>query len=192
MIARELAARGARIVAVADVAGGVVNAGGLDVEALDAWVAEKTFLRGFEGGERVGRRDVLEVPCDVLVPAALEHQITRENVERIDAELIVEAANGPTTPEAERVLADRGVRVVPDLLANGGGVTVSYYEWAQDVQREAWSGEEVTTRLRGQIADAVGRVVEASENLGTDWRTAAQAIAVSRVAEASELRAVYP
>lgn len=192
VIARELAARGARVVAVADVAGGVINEDGLDMDAILAWVSEHHFLRGYHGGEAVGRRDVLEVPCDILIPAALEHQIDADNVERLDCELIVEAANGPTTPEAEHRLVERGIRIVPDLLANGGGVTVSYFEWAQDVQREAWSTEEVERRLRRQIADATGRVIETAERLGTDWRTAAHAIGVGRVAEASELRAVYP
>ncbi len=192
IIAHELAERGARIVAVADVAGGIVNPDGLDVTEVAAWVTEHRFLRGFPGGEAVGRRDVLEAPCEILVPAALEHQITQENAGRLECEMVLEAANGPTTPEAEQILADRGIQIVPDLLANAGGVTVSYYEWAQDVQREAWSREEVIARLRAQIAAAVAAVVEASADLGTDWRTAAHALAVSRVAEASELRAVYP
>jgi glutamate dehydrogenase (NAD(P)+) len=105
---------------------------------------------------------------------------------------VVEAANGPTTPEADRILADRGIRVVPDVLANAGGVTVSYYEWAQAVQRESWTEDEVTTRLRLQMQEALGRVIEASERLKTDWRTAAMAVGVERVAQASRLRAVYP
>ena len=192
VIARELAARGARIVAVADVAGGIVNQDGLDVADLGAWVDAHRFLRGFEGGEAVGRMDVLETPCEILVPAALEHQITRENVNRLQCELIVEAANGPTTPEAERVLIERGIRIVPDLLANAGGVTVSYYEWAQDIQREAWRAEEVSARLRAQMEAAVRSVVAMAKEMKTDWRTAGHAIAVRRVADASELRAVYP
>ena len=192
VIARELVARGAVVVAVADVAGGVVNEDGLDVDAAVRWVAENRFLRGFAGGEEVGRRDVLTVPCDILVPAALEQQITAENVADVDCKLIAEAANGPTTPEADRALAERGIPVLPDVLANAGGVAVSYYEWAQAVQREAWSTDEVATRLRLQMHEALTRVIEASENYDTDWRTAALAVGVERVAEASRLRAVYP
>jgi glutamate dehydrogenase (NAD(P)+) len=192
VVARELSARGARIVAVADVAGGLVNEDGLEIDALTEWVAENRFLRGFDGGDAVTRMEVLEVPCEVLVPAALEHQITADNAADLRCEMILEAANGPTTPEAEAVLDARGIRIVPDLLANAGGVTVSYYEWAQDVQREAWSGQEVIARLRRQMTTAASAVIEAAETLGTDWRTAAHAISVGRVAEASELRAVYP
>lgn len=192
VIARELSERGATVVAVSDVSGGVVNEDGIDLDGILEWIGEHRFLRGFQGGDAVGRRDVLTVPCDVLVPAALERQITEETARAIDCKLLVEAANGPTTPEADRVLAERGIPVVPDVLANGGGVTVSYYEWAQDVQREAWSADEVTTRLRLQMQEALGRVVEASERYETDWRTAAMAVGVERVAEASRLRAVYP
>jgi glutamate dehydrogenase (NAD(P)+) len=192
VIARELVARGAVVVAIADVAGGVVNERGLDVDAMARWVAEERFLRGFPGGEAVGRRDVLTVPCDILVPAALEQQITEQNVAELDCRLVAEAANGPTTPEADRALAKRGIPVLPDVLANAGGVAVSYYEWAQAVQREAWSTDEVATRLRLQMHEALGRVVEASERYETDWRTAALAVGVERVAEASRLRAVYP
>jgi glutamate dehydrogenase (NAD(P)+) len=192
VIAHELAARGARIVAVADVAGGIVNEDGLDVAELSAWIAENRFLRGFGGGEAVSRMDVLEVPCDILVPAALEHQITEENAARIECEMVLEAANGPTTPEAETILTERDISIVPDLLANAGGVTVSYYEWAQDVQREAWSREEVIARLHAQMRTAVAAVVDAAAELDKDWRTAAHTLAIARVAEASELRAVYP
>ena len=192
VVARELEARGARVVAVADVAGGVVNEEGLDVDALLAWIAENRFLRGFGDADAVGRMDVLEVPCEILVPAALEHQITKENAGDLQCEIVLEAANGPTTPEAEEVLASRGIGIVPDLLANAGGVTVSYYEWAQDVQREAWSAQEVTDRLRSQMTGAARAVIDAAAEMETDWRTAAHALAVGRVAEASELRAVYP
>jgi glutamate dehydrogenase (NAD(P)+) len=192
VIARQLDARGAKVVAVADVAGGVANERGLDVEDLHDWIEQHRFIRGFPGGETVGRLDMLKVPCDILVPAALEHQITEENAGELDCRLVVEAANGPTTPEADRLLANRGIPVFPDVLANAGGVAVSYYEWAQDIQREAWSADEVTTRLRLQMQEALSRVLAASEDYGTDWRTAALAVGLARVAEASRLRAVYP
>jgi glutamate dehydrogenase (NAD(P)+) len=192
VIAGELRARGATIVAVTDVAGGIANEQGLDLDALTAWVAEHDFIRGFPGGQSVGRLDILEVPCDILIPAALEHQITDENAARLDCQIVVEAANGPTTPEGDEVLAQRGIPVVPDVLANGGGVTVSYYEWVQDVQREMWSSDEIATRLRRTIRAAMSRVLDAAASSGTDWRTAAQVLAIQRVAEASRLRSIYP
>jgi glutamate dehydrogenase (NAD(P)+) len=128
----------------------------------------------------------------VLVPAALERQITLLNAERIDCSVLVEGANGPTTPEADRILRERGILVVPDVLANAGGVTVSYFEWVQDQQRIAWNEHEVVEKLGERLRDAFARVVEAAERLNTDWRTAAQSVAIERVAEAAKLRAVYP
>ena len=191
VVAHELQGRGARIVGVSDVTGGIVDPDGLDVETLIEWVERKRFLRGCDEGTPVGRVEILETPCDILVPAALERQITAGNVPHLDTRLIVEAANGPTTPEADAMLADRGIPVIPDVLANGGGVTVSYYEWAQDVQRETWSGDEVVARLEAQMRGAVRRVLE-SEHQGSSWRVTAQAVALERVAEASRLRAIYP
>jgi glutamate dehydrogenase (NAD(P)+) len=190
--AREVARRGARIVAVTDVAGGVANERGLDLDALDRWVGGSRFIRGFPEGEPLTREQALTVPCDLLIPAALEHQITADNAAELDCKLVLEAANGPTTPEADRILGERQIPVVPDLLANGGGVAVSYYEWAQDIQREAWTAEHVLERLRRQINDSVARVLAAAERWGVDWRTAAQGVGIEPVAEASEMRAVYP
>jgi len=192
VVVRELADRGARIVAVSDVTTGVVAEAGLDVDAVMEWVGERGFLRDFPRGTVVGRREVLETPCDVLVPAALESQIAGDNAREIDCRLIVEAANGPTTPEADRILAQRGIDVIPDVLANAGGVTVSYFEWVQDQQKYSWQGEEIVTRLRLQLNEALARVHGERRRLGTDWRTAAQAVAIARVAEASRLRTIYP
>jgi glutamate dehydrogenase (NAD(P)+) len=140
----------------------------------------------------VSRTEVLEVPCDVLIPAALERQITEANASRIEARIIVEAANGPTTPEAERLLVDRGVLIVPDVLANAGGVTVSYFEWVQDQQKFMWDLIEIQERLRRLLRTAFGRVIEAGERHDVDWRTAAMSVAVARVAEAARLRGIYP
>jgi len=191
VIASELARRGARVVAVSDVAGGIANDGGIDMQALMTWVEERGFIRGFPGGEEIGRQAVLEVPCEVLIPAAMEQQITEENAPNLDCSLVVEAANGPTTPEADRILAQRGIQVMPDVLANAGGVTVSYYEWVQDIQRQRWSTQDVIDRLERQMREAAHRVLTA-EAYGSDWRTAALAIGIERVAEASRLRAIFP
>jgi len=190
--ARELAAIGARIVAVSDHTGGVADQGGLDLTALDAWVGEHGAVAGFPGGAPVGRAEVLEVPCEILIPAALERQITEDNAPRLACALLVEAANGPTTPAAEAILAERGIPVVPDVLANAGGVTVSYFEWVQDQQKESWDVIDVQERMRRRLRGALRRVLDQAEQLDVDWRTAALTVAVERVAEAARLRAVYP
>lgn len=193
--AHELHARGARVVAVGDVSGGVVDLAGLDVPALLAWYADgeaPRFLRDCPDGLHVGRTGTLEVPCDILIPAAVERQLDAARAELVECRLVVEAANGPTTPEADAILAERGIQVVPDVLANAGGVTVSYYEWVQDQQKLSWDGAEVRRRLEDQLHAALGRVADASERLGVGWRTAAQAVAVERIATASRMRAIYP
>jgi glutamate dehydrogenase (NAD(P)+) len=190
--ANELHAIGSKVVAVSDYTGGIQDDGGLDIPAVAAWVMEHRTLEGCPLGSPVGRSEVLEVPCDMLIPAALERQITKANAGRIEAKVIVEAANGPTTPEAEKILADRGILVVPDVLANAGGVTVSYFEWVQDQQKFMWDMIEIQERLRRLLRAAFGRVMEASERLDVDWRTAALSVAVQRVAEAARLRAIYP
>ena len=191
-VVRELAERGATVVGVSDVTGGAVNADGLDAASVETWLGEHRFLRGYPHGDAVGRLEILEQPCDLLVPAAVEQQITEENAARIDARWVVEGANGPTTPEADAILAERGIEVIPDVLANAGGVTVSYFEWVQDQQKLAWHGAEVAARLRIQLDDAFARVHEAKRQRDTDWRTAAQAVAIERVADASRLRTIYP
>jgi glutamate dehydrogenase (NAD(P)+) len=192
VLARELTARGAVVVGISDVTGGVASDSGLDPEALMNWVGEHRFLRGFPGGEAVARGDVLRIPCDILVPAALERQITAENAHDVDCRLVVEAANGPTTPEADRILADRGIPVVPDVIANAGGVTASYFEWAQDQQKYLWDAEAVAVRLRAQLRGGIERVFAASDRFDVDWRTAAQVVAIERFATATRMRAIYP
>ncbi len=192
VIAKEMQARGATIVALCDVTGGIVNQEGIDVDEALRWIAENRFLRGFPGGAEATRAGMLETPCEILVPAALECQITSENAARLDCGLIVEAANGPTTPEADEILAARGIPIVPDLLANAGGVTVSYFEWAQDQQRYSWQPEEITERLRDHLEAAMERIAEAAERFEVRWREAGQAVAIARVAEAARLRSVYP
>jgi glutamate dehydrogenase (NAD(P)+) len=190
--AAELHAIGAKVIGVSDHTGGIHDDRGLDVPAVLDWVREHRTLEGCRLGSPVGRAEVLEIPCDLLIPAALERQLTTENVARIDTKVVVEAANGPTTPEAETALEDRGIRIVPDVLANAGGVTVSYFEWVQDQQKYLWDIIEIQERLRRQLRAAFGRVVETAERLDTDWRTAALSVAVERVARAAHLRAIYP
>jgi glutamate dehydrogenase (NAD(P)+) len=192
VLAHELTIRGAVLVGISDVTGGVASPRGLDLDALLAWVKAHRFLRGFPVGEEVSRADVLEVPCDVLVPAALERQITAENAPHLDCRLVVEAANGPTTPEADRILASRGILVLPDVIANAGGVTVSYFEWVQDHQKYFWDSDAIAERLRQQLRSGLERVFAAAERYEVDWRTAAQAVAIERFAEAARLRSIYP
>jgi glutamate dehydrogenase (NAD(P)+) len=190
--AEELHAIGAKVVAVSDVRSGIVDPAGLDIHAVLAYKAENEYVEGFPGAEPVGRAAVLEVPCDILIPAALERQITAENASRLNCKLIVEAANGPTTPEAEDILAERGIQIIPDVLANAGGVTVSYFEWVQDQQKYLWDVIEIQERLRRQMRNAVARVADAAARQDVTWRTAALALAIERVAEAAKLRAIYP
>jgi glutamate dehydrogenase (NAD(P)+) len=190
--ARELYAIGAKVVAVSDHSAGLVSAEGLDIAAVERWLADHGVLAGYPDADEVGPADVLEVPCEVLIPAAVERQITEENAPRLQCELVVEAANGPTTPEAEEVLRERGILVVPDVLANAGGVTVSYFEWVMDHQRYSWDEMDVQERLRRQLRAAFGRVTDAADRLGTDWRMAALSVSIERVAEAARLRGIYP
>jgi glutamate dehydrogenase (NAD(P)+) len=190
--ANELHAIGAPVVGVSDVSGGVVDPDGLDVPDVEAWVDEHGTLEGYPRARAVGRSEVLLTPCDVLIPAALERQITEHNAGKLDCRFVVEAANGPTTPEAEAILSDRGIPVVPDVLANAGGVTVSYFEWVQDHQRYTWDGLEMQERLRRMMRVAATRVWEGAEQHGVDYRTAALTVAVKRVAEAGARRGIYP
>jgi glutamate dehydrogenase (NAD(P)+) len=190
--ARELHALGAKVVALSDQLGGLVSQDGLDVMAISDWAAEHGTLAAYPGAKHVGPGDVLEVPCEVLVPAAVERQITDENAGRLQCQLVIEAANGPTTPEAEVILRERGILVVPDVLANAGGVTVSYFEWVQDQQRYSWDELDVQERLRRQLRAAFGRVVDAADRHDCDWRMAALSVAIERVSEAAKLRGIYP
>jgi glutamate dehydrogenase (NAD(P)+) len=190
--ALELHTLGAKVVAVSDYTCGIVDEDGLDVPAVVEWMEVSGVLEDCPFGRRVGRQEVLETPCDVLIPAAIERQITSENAARLDCRLIVEAANGPTTPEADEILAAREIPIVPDILANAGGVTASYFEWVQDHQRYTWEVEEIRQRLRKQLVRATARVAEEAEQRSLDWRTAAMAVAVARVAEAAKWRSIYP
>ncbi|HEY3247470.1 MAG TPA: Glu/Leu/Phe/Val dehydrogenase [bacterium] len=184
--------QGCRVVAVSDIAGGIYNSGGFDPRAVLRHVKETGGVAGFPQTEPVSNAQLLEVPCDFLVPAAIEGQITRDNAARIKARLIVEGANGPTTPEADEILEERGVFIVPDILANAGGVVVSYFEWVQDLQSLFWSEAEINERLERIIVRSFHSVVELAREREVDLRTAALIFAVRRVADALMTRGIYP
>ena len=193
MYAAELMAeRGYTIVAVSDSKGGVANPKGLDVAGIMAHKAETGSVVGFRGGDRISNKDVLEYDCDVLVPAALEKVITKETAPRIKAKIVAEAANGPTMPDADAILFERGIMVLPDILANAGGVSVSYFEWVQDLQENFWEEDEINERLKRKMVRAFRETHEQAARHGIDMRRGAYAVAVARVAEATKLRGLYP
>ena len=183
---------GYTIVAVSDVHGGIYNPKGLDIPRLLAYISEMGKVEGFNGSTPVSNHDLLELPCDVLIPAALGGQITAENAGHLKCKIVVEGANGPTTPEADVILHDRGIMVVPDILANAGGVTVSYFEWVQGMMHLFWSEEEVNQRLEQIMGRACDQVLELSTKSKLRTRLAALRIGVSRIAEAKRLRGLYP
>jgi len=186
-----LALQGAKIVGVTDWKGGVQNPKGLDIPKLIAHVAERKTVHGFAGGDPLGAAEVFKLDCDILIPAALENQITDENANDIKAKLIVEGANGPTTPDAHKLLHERGVFVVPDILANAGGVTVSYFEWVQDRHGYFWTEKEVNERLEAKMVEAFGVVLKTAQKYKVDMRAAAYIVAIGRVATVTRLRGMY-
>lgn len=186
--ARIAAAGGSKIVAVGDHGGGVANEEGLDVEALAAHVAKHRSVAGFSGGEPFESSAVLTWDCDVLIPAALEGVLNRDNAAHVRAKLILEAANGPTTPEADEILRKRGVTIVPDILANAGGVTVSYFEWAQNIQQFRWDLERVNLELEKTMIRAYRAVADTAAQRKLDLRTSAFVLAVQRVGRAALTR----
>ncbi len=169
-----------------------MSPGGLDPAKVSAWKAEHGTVVGFPGADEVTNHELLELECDILVPAALENQITHANAPKIKAKVVAEAANGPTTPEADQILFDRGVFVIPDILCNAGGVTVSYFEWVQDMQSFFWTESRINESLKEIMDRAFEAVHEMSERHEVDMRTAAYMVAVARVAEATTLRGLYP
>lgn len=187
-----LASAGMRVVAVSDIGGAVCNAGGLDPSWLSDHVAATGSVAGFEGGDPLDPADLWSVECELVVPAALSGAIDADVAERLRTKLVVEAANGPTTPEADVVLDRRGIVVVPDIVANAGGVTASYFEWAQDRQAFAWDEDTVAVRLRSFMDAAFTSVWARADTLGVSLRRAAFAVAVERVAEAISARGLFP
>ncbi len=179
---------GARVVAVSDKEGGIYNPDGLDVPGVLAYKQAHRNVVGFPGAEPVSNHDLLELPCDILLPAALENVITADNADRIQARIVGEGANGPTTPEADQILFEKGVMVVPDILANAGGVTVSYFEWVQNQSRWYWTEAEVDERLHQMMGSAIEAMHEMHERYGVSHRRAAYLVAVDRVASAMRVR----
>lgn len=177
-------AHGYKIIAMSDSKGGVVNEAGLDIKALEAWKKETGALAGFAGSRSITNAELLELPCDVLIPAALENQITASNAGNIKAKFILELANGPITPEADEALFDRGIPVVPDILANSGGVTVSTFEWEQNLKGEHWSEEDVNKKLKEILDVEAVAIYEKSVSAKTDLRRAAFIVALERIAKA--------
>lgn len=190
--ARLLHDLGARIVALSDSRGGVYNPRGLDPRAAERHKLESRSISSFPGGEAIDNATLLGIECDLLVPAAMEREITAANADRVRARLIVEGANGPTTPEADAVLRDRGTLVVPDILANAGGVIVSYFEWVQDLQAFFWTEQEVYERLERLLVRAFDEVVATSDAHRIDLRTGALVRAIGRVGEAVSILGIYP
>ena len=184
-------AQGAKILAATDWKGGVHNPKGLDMPALLKWAAEKKTVAGFPGAEPITNDQLFALDVDILVPAALENQITADNVGAIKAKMVIEGANGPTTPEAHHALHQRGVFVVPDILANAGGVTTSYFEWVQDRHGYFWTEKEVNERLEIKMVEAFDAVLATAKKHGVDMRTAAYIVAINRVATVTRMRGMY-
>jgi glutamate dehydrogenase (NAD(P)+) len=189
--AQLLAAIGANIVAVTDWKGGVYKAEGLDLAQLADYAALKKTVAGFPGAEPLTNEQLFGLDVDILIPAALENQLTADNAAQVRARIVVEGANGPTTPDAHRILHERGVFVVPDILANSGGVTASYFEWVQDRYGYFWSEEEVNDRLEAKMRQAFAAVLKTAMKYNVDMRTAAYMVAIERVASVTRLRGMY-
>jgi glutamate dehydrogenase (NAD(P)+) len=190
--ARLLSEDGAMIIAVSDSQGGIFSSKGIDPNKALRYKQEHGTLAGFSGTDNISNLELLEVECDILIPAALESVITADNANRIKAKMIAEAANGPTTPEADRILFEKGIMILPDILANAGGVTVSYFEWAQNIQGYYWAEDEVNQKLERVMKRAFQDVYQTAENNSTDMRTGAYMLAISRVAEVTRLRGIFP
>jgi len=191
-LAKFLAEDGATVVAISDSATGLSNLNGIDVQAALAHKRETGSLTGFRGAEAITNEELLLLDCDVLAPCALEQVITEENAAQVKAKIIVEGANGPVTPAADDILEDKGVLILPDILANAGGVVVSYFEWVQGLQEYFWKEAEVNAKLNDIITRAFNETWATQENRGTSMRLAAYGLAVQRVAEATVTRGIYP
>jgi glutamate dehydrogenase (NAD(P)+) len=190
--ARLLAAEGCRVVAVSDISGGIYNERGLDMEALYRCCQQGTVLADAPGGDHISNQELLVLPVDILVPAAMESQVTGANAPQLRAKMVLEGANGPLTPEADAVLGERGILVIPDILANAGGLVVSYFEWVQDIQSFFWEEDEINERLRRVMVRAFADVKGLADERHATMREAATMRGVQRVAEATLVRGIYP
>jgi glutamate dehydrogenase (NAD(P)+) len=189
--AQLLREQGCRIIGISDISGALFNKKGIDIEKALEWVRLNRTLAGFPGAERINSSGLLELECDVLVPAAKEDQITHQNAGKIKAKIICEGANGPTSASADPVLQEKGVLVIPDILANAGGVTVSYFEWAQDRAGYFWSLDRVNRRLERMMKDAFALVYETAERHKVSLRIGAYVVAIDKVARTLKLRGIY-
>ena len=187
-----MAEQGATVVAVSDASGGIANPNGINMKALKEYVAKHKIVKGFPEADDITNAELLAFKCDVLAPCALENQITGKNADQVQAWIVAEGANGPTTPEADKILEDKGVTLIPDILCNAGGVTASYFEWVQDLQSFFWSEDEINARLERIMSEAFQAVMFEAEKRKVGRRVAAQVLAIGRVAEATTLRGVYP
>jgi glutamate dehydrogenase (NAD(P)+) len=190
--AKLMSDEGSTVIAVSDTGGAIKKLDGLDVDRVLAWKKEHSTVVGFPGSTTITNGELLELPCDVLIPAAYENQITAQNAANVKAKIVAEAANGPTTPEADLILAKKGVFMIPDILANAGGVTVSYFEWVQDLNRDHWSEAVVNAKLKEIMDRSFAEVLAMAEREKVDMRTAAYLVAVQRVADTTALRGLYP
>jgi glutamate dehydrogenase (NAD(P)+) len=187
-----ISAEKATVVAVSDSTGGIHNPNGLEINRVIQWKQEHGTVQGFPGAKDISNAQVLEVDCEILIPAALENQITERNAGNVKARLIAEAANGPTTPEADEILWKASKFMIPDILCNAGGVTVSYFEWVQDLNRDHWSEQVVNEKLKGIMVKAFQETLAIARREQINMRTAAYLLAVKRVAEATQMRGLYP
>lgn len=187
-----LSEKGMKIVGLADSKAAIYNSKGIDIKTVKKHKAEKKSLSGFRDAEQVSIDELVGLKCDILIPAAVEGQVNSKNANNVKARIIAEGANDPTTREADKILNDKGVLVLPDILANAGGVVVSYFEWVQDIQRYFWHEDEIQKRLEGIMTKAFKHVLTIAQDKKVDMRTAAMILGVSRVAEASAVRGLYP
>jgi glutamate dehydrogenase/leucine dehydrogenase len=187
-----VAEHGVKIIAVNDSSGSAYNPNGLDIPGLIAYKAETGQVKGFPGTDKISNEELLALPCDVLIPAALENAITAQNAAKVKARIVAEAANGPSTPEADKILYEKGVFLLPDILANAGGVTVSYFEWVQDNYCFFWKEKDVNENLHEVMVNSFEEVLKTAKKYNVDMRRAAYIVAVNRVAEAIRVRGIYP
>jgi glutamate dehydrogenase (NAD(P)+) len=190
--AKLIAEAGSKVVGVSDVSGGYYNPAGLDIPAMIRYSRSNGSLEDYPEAQRISNAELLALPCDILIPAALEGQLTAANADAVQARVIVEGANGPTTPEADQIFDGKGIYLVPDILANAGGVTVSYFEWVQALQAFAWTEQEVNSRLRYIMDKAFAATVATAEKHSVSLRTGALISAIGLVADAATVRGIYP